>query len=357
MTSSRRAPRASAVALPTLLFVLGLSGAAHAQRTAQDIASARQLYNDGIELRDKGDMKGALEKFKAAHALGNTPLTGIELCRAHSALSQPVEAREVCLGVGRIAPLPEESQRSKDARNDAARLAEAEKTKIGSIRIKVTGVPAGWQPTVVVDGATVPAAALNEPRSVNPGVHTITAKVGSGPETRATLETHVGETKDLELGVQPPPENEKPEPVTGAGSQPQPREKKKSNTFATVSFAVAGVSAVIGTIAGLSAISGEGDLDKECGSKICGRDQWDALDSARTAGNVSTVFFVVAGVAGITGLVSTIASGSSKSGSLPPQTAKAPVSSSSSSSKSSSSSTIKVTPVFGLGGAGLNGSF
>ncbi len=348
MTSSRRAPRASAVALPTLLLVLGLSGAAHAQRTAQDIASARQLYNDGIELRDKGDMKGALEKFKAAHALGNTPLTGIELCRAHSALKQPVEAREVCLGVGRIAPLPEESQRSKDARNDAARLAEAEKPKIGSIRIKVTGVPAGWQPTVVVDGATVPAAALNEPRSVNPGVHTVTAKVGSGPETRATLETHEGETKDLELGVQPPPEGEMPEPVTGAGPRPQsqPREKK-SNTFATVSFAVAGVSAVVGTIAGLAAMSSEGDLDKECRSKICGRDQWDALDSARTAGNVSTVFFVVAGVAGITGLVSTIASGSSKSGSLPPQTAKA----------HASTSTIKVTPVFGLGGAGLNGSF
>lgn len=354
MTSSRRASRASAVALPTLLFVLGLSGAAQAQRTAQDIASARQLYNDGIELRDKGDMKGALEKFRAAHALGNTPLTGIELCRAHSAMKQPVEAREVCLGVGRIAPLPEESQRSKDARNDAARLAEAEKPKIGAIRIKVTGVPAGWQPTVVVDGATVPAAALNEPRSVNPGVHTITAKVGSGPETRATLETHEGETKDLELGVQPPPDGEKPELVTGAASQPQPQpppREKKSNTFATVSFAVAGVSAVVGTIAGLSAMSSEGDLDKECRSKICGRDQWDALDSAKTAGTVSTVFFFVAGVAGITGLVSTIASGSSKSGSLPPQTAKAHA------STSTSTSTIKVTPVFGLGGAGLNGSF
>ena len=208
-------------------------------------------------------------------------------------------------------------------------------------------MPAGWQPTVVVDGATVPAAALNEPRSVNPGVHTITAKVGSGAETRATLETHEGETKDLELGVQPPPEGEKPEPVTGAGPQQQRQQREKKNTFATVSFAVAGVSAVVGTIAGLSAMSSESDLDKECRSKICGRDQWDALDSAKTWGNVSTVFFVVAGVAGITGLVSTIASGSSKSGSLPPRTAKAPV----------STSTIKVTPVFGLGGAGLDGSF
>ena len=344
MTSSRRR---SALALSTLLLVLGLSGAAHAQqRTAQDIESARRLYNEGIELRDKGDMKGALEKFKAAHALGNTPITGIELCRTHSALGQPVEARETCLGVGRIPPLPEESSRSKDARNYAARLAEAERPKIGAIRLKITGVPQGWQPTVTVDGRAVPPVALNEPRAVNPGVHTIVAKVGSGPETRATLETHEGETKDLELAVQPPPEGEQPQPVGPVpGPQQPPPPPAKKNTFATVSFAIAGVSGVVGTIAGLAAMSGEGDLDKECRNKICGRDQWDALDSAKTWGNVSTVFFVVAGVALGAGLVSTLASSSSKSGSLPPRTASAPV------------PKVKVTPVLGLGGAGVHGSF
>ena len=343
MTSSRR----RALALPTLLLVLGLSGTAGAQRTAQDIASARQLYNEGIELRDKGDMKGALEKFKAAHALGNTPITGIELCRTHSALRQPVEARETCLGVGRIAPLPEESQRSKDARSDAARLAEAERPKIGSIRLKITGVPAGWQPTVTVDGATVPTVALNEPRAVNPGVHTVVAKVGGGPETRATLETQEGETKDLELAVQPPPEGEAPQPVGPApGAQPPPPPPPKKNTFATVSFVIAGVSGVIGAAAGLAAMSGEGDLDKECRNKICGRDQWDSLDSARTWGNVSTGLFVLAGIALGAGLVSTIASSSSKSGSLPPRTASAPP-----------VTKVKVTPVLGLGGAGVHGTF
>lgn len=350
MTFFRRAPSVPAVALSTLFFVLALSGAAHAQRTAEDIASARRLYNEGIGLRDEGDMKGALEKFKAAHALGHTPLTGIELCRAYAALSQPIEAREVCLGVGRIAPLPEESQRSKDARSDAARLAEAERSKIGAIRIKVTGVPEGWQPTVVVDGATVPVAALNEPRSVNPGVHAISVKVGSGPETRAVLETGEGETKDLELEVEPPPEGEPPEPSLDGPApmtpEPPPR-PKKSSTLAAVSFTVAGLSTIVGSVAGLSAMTKENELESECKRKICGRAQWDALDSAKTAGNVSTVFFVVAGVAGITGIVAAIASGSSTSGSPPSPAAKA----------RASTSAIEVTPVVGLGGAGLYGSF
>lgn len=338
-----------------LLLVLGLSGAAHAQRTAQDIASARQLYNEGIELRDKGDMHGALEKFKVAHALGNTPITGIELCRAYSALRQPVEARETCLGVGRIATMPEESQRSKDARHDAARLAEAERPKIGSIRLKISGVPAGFQPSVTVDGAAVPPVALHEPRAVNPGVHSVVARLGNGPETRATLETREGETRELELAVLPPPDGATPPPVSGPALGPETsrspekekEKEKKKNTFATISFAIAGVSGVVGTIAGLSAMSAEGDLDTECRNKVCGRDQWDALDSAKTLGNVSTAFFVIAGVALGAGLVSTITAGSSKTASLPPRTAKArpPV------------SRVDVAPVFGLGGAGVHGTF
>src|SRR5262245_49543355 len=74
MTSSKRR-----LALLSFTVALGLPSSAAAQRTAQDIESARQLYNQGIALRDQGDLKGALEKFRAAHALGNTPVTGIEL--------------------------------------------------------------------------------------------------------------------------------------------------------------------------------------------------------------------------------------------------------------------------------------
>src|SRR5688572_1985882 len=170
MTSSNR----RAVALCTFLLI-ALPGAAHAQRTASDLESARQLYNQGIELRDKGDLKGALDKFRAAHALGNTPLTGIELCRTYATLKMPVEAREVCLGVSRIPPLAQETQRSQEARAEAGKIAEAEKPKIGSVRVRLKNLQPGWEPLVLVDGAAIPAAALGEPRAINPGSHLITA--------------------------------------------------------------------------------------------------------------------------------------------------------------------------------------
>jgi hypothetical protein len=342
MTSSDRLGGALALAL--LLAPL----CAHAQqRNAADIASARQLYNEGIELRDKGDLKGALEKFKAAHALGNTPITGLDLCRTHSALGQPVEAREACLSVARIPPMAEESERAKGARSDAARLAEAERAKIALLRIKLTGVPAGVEPTVTVDNAVVPAAALGEPRSVDPGAHTVVARIGSGPETRVAVDTREGETKDVAVAVQLPPEG--PAPSQGAAPLgPTPARSataapSKTNWLAITSFTVAGVGGIIGTVFGLKAMSSESDLDKRCQSKICGRSDWADLDSAKSQGNVSTAFFVIAGAAAGVGIVSLVTSGSSKS------TASAPA--------SSSVSTIRVRPVIGLGGGGIDGSF
>jgi hypothetical protein len=278
MTSSRTL--AAGFALIGCSLVLAVPGVARAQRSAQDIETARQLYTQGFELRDKGDLKGALEKFRAAHALGNTPLTGIELCRTYAALRQPVEAREVCLGVGRIPPLSQETQRSRDARAEAGRIAEAEKPKIGALRLKVVGVPPDREALVLVDGTAIPGAALTEPRAVNPGAHVVTAKVGTGPETRVDVETHEGETRDVELKVVPGPE----EPPAGAAtatapaSRPAPAETHERNrTLATSLFVVAGVGLVVGTIAGVKASSDESDLEKACINKKCGTELHDQL--------------------------------------------------------------------------------
>lgn len=340
MTPFASSPR-RLLSLCTLLLIAA-PAAAHAQRTAADLESARQLYNQGIELREKGDAKGALEKLRAAHALGNTPLTGLELCKTHAALRQPVEAREVCLGVARIPPLAQETSRSQEARTEASRIAEAERAKIGALRLVVKGVPPGREPTVTVDGVAVPAAALSEPRAVDPGVHVISARVGQGPETRATLETKEGETRELELAVQPPPPGDAPPPPPATGVRPgaepvaPPPEKKKRNTFATVSFGVAGVAGALGAVFGIMALSQESSLSDECPQKNCARDQWEDLDSAKSAGTASTVFFVVSGVALGAALVSTVAS-----------------------SRASAQATTKptVTPVIGLGGAGLHARF
>lgn len=295
---------------------------AYAQRNAQDVAQARVLFNDGMDLKEKGDIKGALDKFKAAHALGNTPLTGIELCKAHQALHQPVEAREACLSVGRIGPIPEESQRSKDARVEAAKIAEIEKPKMGSIKVKLVGVPAGMTPNVTIDGVQIPAAALGVPRPVDPGPHVILASVGNGGQTKASLETKEGENREVEVPVQPPPSGDSGDKTPANGGPTGPTgptapEKKKSNPFATAMLGIGSAAAILGIVGGGVALSKKGDLEDKCLDKKCGPSEHDTLDTASTWGTVSTVSFIAAGVFLGVGLVSMAVSSSSSHGAAP----------------------------------------
>jgi hypothetical protein len=180
---------------------------------------------------------------------------------------------------------------------------------------------------------------------VNPGIHVITARVGGGAETRATLETREGESRELELVVQPPPANEVPPPPPGGGgAQPaQPPEKKKSNTFATVSFGVAAVSGTIGLLFGIDALAKKGKLEDKCPGSACPREEWERLDDAESSGNAATAFFVIGGVALGVGLISTLVSSKSSAASNTPPNHKA--------------NKPSVTPVFGVGGAGLHGTF
>lgn len=348
MTSSDRRSRfggRALVALVALAVAFGWASPASAQRSAADIESARQLYNQGIELRDHGDLTGALEKFRAAHALGNTPITGLDLCKTHAALGQPVEAREICLGVGRIPVAAAETARSQQARAEAASIAESVRPRIAGVRLRIQGVPAGREPVVVVDHSLVPNAALGELRAVNPGMHEISARVGSGPETKASIELREGESRDIELVVQPPPE---PAPVAVVPStqgppqamqpEPQPR-KKKGNGLATAGWITGGIGVGIGAIAGLIAMSGENSLEDRCPGKICGKSDHDDLQSARSWGTLSTVFFVIGGVGLGTGIIATVTHDSGSS-----TNAKQP-------------SRPTVTPVVGLGGAGVHGTF
>jgi hypothetical protein len=334
-----------------MLLALASAAPALAQRSATDIETARQLYNQGVELRDRGDLRGALEKLRAAHALGNTPITGVELCKTHASLAQPVEAREVCLGVGRIPPLAGETARSQDARNEAARIAEDMRPKIAIVRLHITGVPPGREPTVMVDGAPVPLAALGEARAVNPGKHEVSARVGSGPETRSQIDLAPGESKDVSLPVTAPPvaaypAQPQPYPPQG-GERPPPRER--SNGVLTAGLVIGGIGVGVGALAGIIALSDKSDLDNKCTNKICGVSEHDALDSAKRWGNVSTAFFIVGGVGGLIALYGALnAPRSASTGqALPDERA----------TRKAAARTLTVMPDIGPGGMGIHGAF
>src|SRR5262249_6916465 len=163
---------------------------------------------------------------------------------------------------------------------------------------------------------------------------------GTGPETRAQVDTREGESRDVDLKVDAPPETapppaRPPPPAVGGGPAPAPQ-GDGHRPIAPGSLVARGVAAAHGRArGGHEATAEESDLEKSCIAKKCGVELHDQLSSAQTWGNVSTVFFVLAGVGVAGGFLALLTA---------PKAAKPPA-------------TGHIAPVIGLGGAGLRGSF
>lgn len=287
MTSSRRL-------LSVLAVGVAMAGAAPAWAagpSAQDLETARTLYKEGKDLRAKGDLKGALAKLLAAHSLGHTPLTGIELARVQVELGMFVEARETCLGIARMPVEADETLRSAEARTEAAKVAEQLKPRISSLRINIIGVDVDAALTVIVDGERVSVAALNEPRKMNPGHHEITAQIERGRVVSTSVDLKEAELREVTLSPPAPP----PKP-SGL-----PEQKHGLSSVTVVGLVLTGVGLGVGAVGGIVAIAKKGSLD--CPGGQCTGDQWSALESANTAANVSNGGFIVAGVGGVLAVI------------------------------------------------------
>jgi hypothetical protein len=310
------------------------------------VETARELYNQGRNLRDHGDLAGALEKLKAAYSLARTPITGLELARTHVALGQPLEAREICLNIARMPVASEETARSGAARTEAAALAEEARAKIATLGITLLGVPPNGAPTLVVDGSLVPVAALAEPRKLNPGAHTIAARMGSGAEITEKVELGEGETRTVSMTLiaptapAEPSTRSTPEPIapTPAAERLEPR----LSPYVIPSVVVTALGVAVGAVAGGRALAGKSDLQSKCPGSVCGPDAHDDLQSAKLMGTVSTIAFIVAAGGAVFAIYGfthpTYAP-------QPRSTAKRPLPS------------IEVHPALGMGSLGIHGTF
>jgi hypothetical protein len=338
MTSSRRT--LAALAFVSVMSAIGsMTGVAHAQPSAADLETARTLNKEGKELRARGDLQGALVKLRAAHELGKTPITGIELAKTQVMLGQLVEARETCLGIARVPIAGDETERSSTARDDAAKLAEEVRPRIATVVIKLTGVPAGKLPTLLVDRIPVAASQVGEARKVNPGKHEIAAKQGQGAEATAIVEVNEAETKEVVLEVPPEPAIAEAPPGPG-GPQPPPgpaTEMRPRYGIAVGGFVIAGAGLIVGTATGFAVLSKKDTLEGDCPNHECGTRYRDDLDSARTLATVSTVAFVLGGIGVGVGLYGLL----SKTEHV----------------KEAAKNKPHVTPWIGAGSLGVNGAF
>lgn len=299
MTTSSRSARAAAAAVAGALLLFSFP--VHAQ-SASDLESARDLYKQARELRTKGDLKAALEKFKGANALAATPITALELGRTYMQLGQLLEAREAFLSVSRLKVQSDESERSAAARTEAAELAEQVRPKIPSLVVRV---PSGA--TVIVDGVTVPPDAVGLPRKLNPGPHEVSARMGEGPEDKKSLSLKEGESSEITLApkgdapsVPPPSGPAVVDTHAGAKVAPGPGAPKDAGgkslhplVWIGGGVAVAGIG--FGTVAGIVTLSKKSTINELCQGTRCAPSAESAVSSGRTWATLSTISFIVGG--------------------------------------------------------------
>jgi hypothetical protein len=305
MTSSRRLLASAGLVLAAMI----MPSAALAQTappSAAELETARTLYKEGKELRAAGNLKGALEKLQAAHALGHTPVTGIELAKTYVLVGKLVEAREVALQVARLGVASDETEKSADARAESAKLAESLRPRIPTLVVRIRGLAQGEVPHLVLDGAMVPDVAIAEPQSVDPGQHDVVVRVGDGASAReahASADTPEGQAVLIAVDVPAAPAGAEPPAATPEAS---PESSHGTPLLAKLAFGAAIGGTVVGVYGGISALSFESSVDSECpGTHKCVAGSAGARDlgSAHTWADVSTVSFIIAGAGLVTGVV------------------------------------------------------
>lgn len=314
----------SSVALLVAALVT-IAPAAFAAPSAADMETARALFKKGMEARAASRQAEALEKLKAAHALGRTPITGHELARQYEGAGQIVEALETAIDVGRIPVAFDETERSAEARHKAAELAAQLKPRVPTLVVRiVTVTKTSAELIVTIDGKPIPEAAVGESLHVDPGAHDVRAHYEGGDEVNAQITLAERDNKTVELSPAAPKVTVRLTPKGGSTVVP-----------AIIGFGIGGAGLVVGAITGVMAIATKNDLDNQCRAFKCPETLWKKLDEANLFATVSTVAFVAAGIGTVFGFTWLLLSSESP----PPKRGRT------------------ITPEIGAGFVGVHGTF
>ncbi|HLK36921.1 MAG TPA: hypothetical protein VKU41_09250 [Polyangiaceae bacterium] len=333
------------------LAVLGAAVPALADPTAADRETARSLMAEARDLRDKGDLQGALKRFQAADGIMHVPTTAFEVAKTQAAVGLLVEARDTIALIRKSPQKPTDPEPFNEARNKAEELDTALEGRIPSLSISVEGATEGETPTISIDGVQLPAAAAGLPRRVDPGHHVVTAKTAAG-EGSQDVDVREKESKQVQVtivaGTTPPmggPDNGGQTPPAEAGGEEETTSHAPS-LLTWVGVGVAGAGVLAGSITGLIVLSDTSKLSSDCNkqTKQCvTMSSQNELSSANSLATVSTISFIVGGVG------AALAVGSLVVGHGIPAAATAP--------PPSAASRVEVIPWIGLGSAGVRGTF
>src|SRR5262245_59814903 len=280
-------PLSLAVALTTF------AGPLRAQdQQAENVAAARSLGIQGVQLADAGKCPEAIEKLSRAESLYHAPTILGRLGECQVAVGQIVLGTENLNRVVREQLPANAPQAFKTAQQRAAKVLETALPRIAYLTVLVE--PAEAKPSVTVGGAPVPAALIGVERPTDPGKREIVATAAGYLPAKTEVDLAEGGRQAVTLKMMPDPNAPvvaatpaaTPAPAQPSQNPPTDQSSKGgSKTLSYVMLGVGGVGLAVGGVTGFMALSKKNDLD--CPNNTCVGEEGDKLDSANSLALVS----------------------------------------------------------------------
>ncbi len=299
---------------PLGILAFGLASLVAAPAFAQDqsaenIAAARTLGIQGVQLAEAGKCGEAIEKLQRAEALYHAPTILGRLGECQVNVGQIVLGTENLNKVVREQLAPNAPNAFRDAQARAKKALDAALPRIAHLMVEIE--PTDVDATVTVGGVTVPKALIGAERPTDPGSHEVVATATGYITAKTQVSLSEGSRHAIKLKLEPDPDAvaataapaspETPPAPPPAPVTPPSAASGSNNTLSYVLLGVGGAGLLVGSITGMMAIQKEGELD--CPRKQCSGTDIDKLDSARTMALVSTIGFGVGLAAGAVGTV------------------------------------------------------
>lgn len=239
---------------------------------AQDTARAQSLYNEGAVLAQRGDDRGACEKFEEARALVQTSATQEAVANCHEKLGKLATASS---DFDRLAVLF--AQRGKESSAVTARERAASlKTRAAQLVIRLAEADRG-RAEVLLDGRVLAEAGLGAAVPVDAGPHTLRVTAAARIARDEAFQIVDGEHRELtldELARAPDPSTAPEPPMAAEAPTPPPAVEplpalERSRLPVYVALGGAATGALVGSAAGLFAWRQQASARQKCPADVC----------------------------------------------------------------------------------------
>ena len=299
----------AALGLGVLAAGLTAGGGARAQ-TKQELDDARKQFQEGMALSAANNCSAALTKFRAVANVKMTANVAFNIAECEERLGKLVSA----LGNYRLAASQAQGDpKAKDVASRVADRIDALDARIPKLTIK-RGKGADVA-SIELDGSELGASQLSAATPVDPGSHTVVAKIGDKVYAQDKVILAEKENKTFEVKINAPVAKIEKDPVEEPKIVPDvpPPPPPKSKVPAVVALGVGGVGVILG--ATFMAVRGSAlsDLDAKCGGDTtCPPSAKPSADNGRLFTGLAEGAFLVGAAGIVTGVVILATGGSPK---------------------------------------------